>query len=227
VDVGLIPSIEYQRIPGLRIVPGIAIASTTPVRSVILVRRRGREVRSVALDTSSRTSAGLVQILLPRRFGITPEYVHHAPDVDAMLRMCDAALLIGDRALQVSPEDYDILDLAEAWIEWQSRPFVFAFWACRPGLEDADKLCAILEEARAWGWQRREEIAETYSRHLSLPKDFLMDYLLQNIDYRLTARHIEGLERFYALAAETGLIPELQPVRFIDSVRELQSTVRG
>jgi predicted solute-binding protein len=131
VDIGVIPSIEYQRIPNLTIIPGIAIAALSAVRSVILVRHRDRAIRTVALDTSSRTSADLLKLLLEDRSGLRPRYIHHAPNLPAMMESCDAALLIGDAALQVAEGDYEILDLAQAWAEWQRRPFVFAFWACR------------------------------------------------------------------------------------------------
>ncbi len=126
VDVGLIPSIEYQRIPDLRIIPGIAVAASNRVRSVLLVRPKGRpEIRSVALDTSSRTSATLVRILLERRMGLRPELVPHMPEIDEMLGRCDAALIIGDAALRLPADKYEVLDLAQAWIEWQKRAVRF------------------------------------------------------------------------------------------------------
>src|SRR5512142_3126897 len=74
-DVGLIPSIEYQRIPGLRVVPRLGIAASSEVRSVLLVSDVSRErIRSVALDPASRTSAALTRVLLSRRYGLQPEY---------------------------------------------------------------------------------------------------------------------------------------------------------
>ena len=215
VHAGIIPSIEYQRIPNLRVVPGVAVASSGRVRSVVMVRHKDREIRSVAVDTSSRTSAVLLRILLAERFGVDPEFVPHAPDPDKMLKSHDAALVIGDAALRLVPGRYDVVDLAEAWIAWQKKPFVFAFWACveAPGLP-AD-IASVFQEAKDWGLARRNEVAEDYGRRLGLPTDFLMRYLRENIDYRLQEDHKEGLELFYALAFERGLIPALNPVRFL------------
>lgn len=106
VDLGLIPSIEYLARDDYRIVPGVAVASDGPVASVCLFSKCPvSAIRSVALDTSSRTSAALVRILCDRHFGIAPEYVAHPPDLDAMLARCDAALLIGDVALQLNDVD--------------------------------------------------------------------------------------------------------------------------
>ncbi len=218
VDLGTIPSIEYQRIPDLKIVPGIAIASTHRVRSVLMVRRRNAgKIRSVALDTNSRTSAALLTLLLRFRMGINPEFVHCDPNPSEMLRRCDAALIIGDAALQISSEEYDITDLAEAWVEWQQRPFVFALWACRGRANLPEDLVEVLWEAKRWGCASRREIAAEYARRLHLPADFLEQYLLKNMDYEMGEAHLQGLEKFYALAFEAGLLSELAAVRFLDS----------
>ena len=80
-DIGLIPSIEYQRIPDLRIIPGISISSLDAVRSILLIRSKGTDrIRSVAMDTCSRTSVTLARILLEQKLGIHPEYVSHPPN---------------------------------------------------------------------------------------------------------------------------------------------------
>jgi chorismate dehydratase len=223
VDVGLIPSIEYQRIPDLRIIPGIAVAASHRVRSVLLVRPKEKpEIRSVALDTSSRTSATLVKILLERRMGLHPELVPHRPDIDEMLARCDAALIIGDAALKLSADEYEILDLAQTWIEWQKRPFVFAFWACGATLETDPELVAIFQEARNWGLGAREEIAEVYAGILNLSEAFLRDYLHFNVDYNLGRPHVDGLTKFFQLAFDMGAIPKLRPLDFLPmGIKEL------
>lgn len=216
VDIGLIPSIEYQRIPGLEVIPDVAIAASNEVRSVLLVRPPDRRIiRSVALDNSSRTSIALVKLLLKSRMGVEPEYVPHQPRIEEMLRRHDAALLIGDAALRCSPEEYDILDLAAAWRDWQKKPFVFAFWACREEAAVPDKLVDIFVEAKQWGLARIGEIAHCYARILDLPAEFLESYLRNNLDHHMGHEHRQGLERFYRLAFEAGLIDSLQPVRFL------------
>src|SRR5215813_3816819 len=132
-DIGIIPSITFATIPGLAILPDVAIASKSKVRSILLVSRKPIEqVRTVALDTSSRTSVALTKILLKKYFpGPEREYVAMDPDVDQMLAACDAGLLIGDSALKVDRSRYEALDLAEEWRRLTGKPFVFAFWAVR------------------------------------------------------------------------------------------------
>ena len=216
VDIGLIPAIEYQRIPDLTVIPDVAVAASHEVRSVILVHRRDRSaIRSVALDTSSRTSVALVKLLLHSRMGIHPEFVPHKPQISEMLRKHDAALLIGDAALRCSPEEYDFTDLATAWRAWQGLPFVFAFWACRKGATLPRDVVDLFVEAKKWGLDRIPEIAQCYSRMLDLPVDFLEGYLRHNLDHYMGQEHRRGLERFYQLAFEADLIEKLQPVRFL------------
>src|SRR5215471_7510691 len=125
VDVGLIPSIEYQRIPGLRVVRSLGIAASSEVRSVLLVSDVSRDrIRSVALDPASRTSAALTRILLKRVYGVAPEYREGAGSADARL-------IIGDPALKTRLNGHVVLDLAAEWRAFTGRSFVFAFWAVR------------------------------------------------------------------------------------------------
>jgi len=100
IDLGLIPSIEYLS-GDYRLVPGIRVVSDGPVASVAIFTQVpiGR-VRSLALDTSSRTSVTLIRVLCHHHFRIAPEFVPHGPDLAQMTRGSDAALLIGDPALE-------------------------------------------------------------------------------------------------------------------------------
>ena len=80
IDAASLPIIDAGADPGYRVVPGIAIASRGPVRSVCLFHERPLdELRTVVLDPASRTSVVLLRILLERRFGVRPEYVDPAP----------------------------------------------------------------------------------------------------------------------------------------------------
>jgi chorismate dehydratase len=214
-DIGVIPSIEYQRIPDLKIIPEISIASLCKVRSILLIKPRGkRAIHSVALDTSSRTSVTLAKILLQSKMGIHPEYVSCPPDLDRMLERCDAALLIGDPALKVNLADFDATDLAEEWVQWQQKPFVCALWACRKDAALPADLNGIFLEAKNWGLKHRREIALAYATSLNLPASFLESYLRHNIDYDLAPTHIEGLQKFYLLAKQENLISEVRPLQF-------------
>jgi chorismate dehydratase len=204
-DVGLIPSIEYQRIPGLRVVPGLGIAAATEVRSVLLVSKVSREkIESVSLDPASRTSAALTRILLKRVYGLAPEY--------GEAREADASLVIGDPALKARRNGHVVLDLAAEWRAFSGHPFVFAFWAVRE--EAADPEVARLLQA-SYEAGRRDFgalVAEEASR-TGLSRPVVEDYLRHALHYELDAGDLAGLELFYRLASEEGLIGSPRPLQ--------------
>jgi chorismate dehydratase len=210
-DVGLIPSIEYQRIPGLRVVPGLGIAASSEVRSVLLVSRVSRErIGSVALDPASRTSAALTRILLKRRYGVSPSFAEGPPD------SADASLIIGDPALKTRLNGHVVLDLAAEWRAFSGHPFVFAFWAVREeaASSEVSRLLRASYEAGRRNFPRlvREEAAGS-----GLSEPVIEDYLRHALHYELDAGDLEGLSLFYRLAAEEGLIPQARPVALLPS----------
>jgi chorismate dehydratase len=211
IDLGLIPSIEYAE-GDYAIVPGIAIASRGPVRSVTLFHRgRLEDVRRVAVDTSSRTSAALVRVLLRERLGRDAEFAPMPPDVPVMLNAADAALVIGDPALYYDG-DATRLDLGAEWTARTGRPFVYAFWAGRPGAADAADV-ARLQSALAAGRGALGQIAASYNGH---PDRAMLNeaYLRGNISYDLGEEELAGLREFYARAHARELIARIPELRF-------------
>lgn len=206
IDVGMIPAIEYCRGPEYRIVPGMGIVSESTVASVALFTRVPLDrITSIAADTSSRTSNALLRILCADRFGIRPAFRPMAPDAAAMLQACDAALIIGDPALFLDPAVAGVekIDLGEQWLSMTGLPFVWAFWAGRPGVMRPDAV-AVLTAARDAGVAAADEIAADYcgSERAGLGRAYLRD----NIQYVMADREIAGLREYYARAARHGLI---------------------
>jgi chorismate dehydratase len=210
-DVGLIPAIEYQRIPGLAVAGNAAIATPGAVRSILLLTRGPLDqVRTVAADTASRTSVALTQILFQRRFSGKPvQMLPHRANPAAMLAKCDAALVIGDPALQYAKaplEGVTAIDLGSEWFALTGKPFVFAFWAAHTKAATPE-LAATLESWRDRGMAEIDEIIreESIKRYLSL--EVVRAYLTENIHYTLDAACQEGLELYYRWAGELGLAP--------------------
>ena len=217
-DIGIIPAAAYASIPGLVILPGVAIAARNAVRSILLVSNKPLDqVKSVAMDTSSMTSVALCKVLLEKWLGGRREYSPMAPDLGTMLGACDAALLIGDPALLVDRSRYGTtLDLAEEWRRFTGKPFVFAFWAVRedaaanlkPGLD----LAGIFQRSRDHGLEpaNLENIVREWAPRLKQNDRSVMSYLTENIHYSLDEACLEGLRLFYSYAEECGALPAVK-----------------
>lgn len=214
LDVGLIPSIEVQRIPRLRVLPDLCVAARHEVRSVLLVSRGApEEIRKVALDQNSRTSVTLLRILLRERWGLDPEYIHERPDPERMLAEADAALLIGDPALRVDRDRYHIVDLAAEWHALTGLPFVFAVWAVRPEVEMPD-LPFYFKSSLRYGLSSLDTLVREAAAEQGLDSDEVRAYLTDNLSFFLRRDEIEGLEEFYRRAHAHGLILEPKPIEF-------------
>ncbi|HEX8184045.1 MAG TPA: menaquinone biosynthesis protein [Blastocatellia bacterium] len=223
-DAALIPVIEYQRIRGLEVAPGACVASKSSVRSVLLASRVPvTKVRSVALDTSSRTSAALIQIILNRFYGLSPSYRTSPPRIDEMLRSDDAALIIGDPAMLIDRSSLYVYDLAEEWRKHTGLPFVFAFWAVRSAstawadnqsARAGNSLKVDFLAAKREGIEHANDLADIYSAQLGLPREKLISYLTENISYDLDEESLGGLKLYYELARECGLIEEAREIVF-------------
>jgi chorismate dehydratase len=215
VDLGLIPAIEYLH-GDYRLVPGMAIGSDGPILSVaVFTSRPIGEVRRLALDASSRTSAALCRILCARHWDIAPEFVTDAPGIEALRSGADAALVIGDPALAIDPTPAGLekLDLGEAWRALTGLPFVYAAWTGRDGSLGPRHLAA-LAEARDAGLAARDALAAAAADGDPLRAAALAAYLRDNLRYAFGDREQAGLERFFELAVAVGHSTRTRPLRF-------------
>ena len=225
-DIGIIPAAAYAQIPGLLILPEVAIASRRAVRSILLVSKVPvDQVRTIALDTSSMTSVALTKILFEKWLGDGRTFTAMAPDIDRMLAEHDAGLLIGDPALQIDRSRYHTLDLAEEWIRHTGKPFVFAFWAVRaealPETSTSLDLASIFQASRDHGLKPASvnQIAREWAPRLDLSEGEVRSYLTDNIHYDLDSGCIEGLQLFYRYAAEIGALPSAPELHFAETTK--------
>ena len=205
IDVGLVPSIEVLRIPGLEIVPGTCVAATHEVRSVLLLSRVPvSEIQTVAADCNSRTSQALVQILLADRYGIEAALTPGEPDPRGVPVGFDAALIIGDPALRIDRDSYEVIDLAQAWRDLTGLPFVFAVWAAR-GEARGDDLEADLRGSLEAGLAAIGEIGAAAAQRQQLDPAEVHHYLTHNLRFELGGEELAGLREFYLRAGARGL----------------------
>lgn len=199
-DVGLVPCAEIDRL-GLDFFPDLGIACEGPVRSILLISKQPFEsIRTLAVDSSSRTSVALARIILAERYGCHPIVTAHAPSLEEMLAANDAALIIGDPALRLDPPSlpYRTLDLGAEWVAWSGLPMVFAIWAGRTECLTAEAREAFLGSWR-WGRDHLDEMVEHAQSERGFAKELARAYFTRHIVYPLSARHLEGLMLFRKL----------------------------
>jgi chorismate dehydratase len=232
-DIGLVPVAAYASMPETGIVPGCAIASLDFVKSILLVVRHKEGVHGVArvaLDTASLTSAMYTRIFFDKLWKTKAAFVEHAPDLDAMLRVADAALLIGDPALLAlegrdarqarTGEQLEYIDLAHEWRAWTGTPWVSAFWAVREaafgtGTVNRAQMVEDFVGSRDHGLAHIGELAREWSARVPVSADVLQSYLNENIYYLLDDACLEGLRLFYRYAVECGALRAVPTLRFL------------
>jgi chorismate dehydratase len=214
VEVALVPVIEYQRSVNTTLVPGVCVGSKEEVRSVVLVSKSSElnEIRSVALDESSRTSATLLKIIFREFLQREPEWTISSPNLQQMLEQNDAALIIGDPAMVFPRSTVKIWDMARLWRNYTGLGFVFAMWMYR---NDATTRVANIDFARARdeGLLAKPLIVEQYQKLLGLSRDSLQEYLDWNICFEVDEPLQKGLELYFQLAHKHGLLDQVRPLK--------------
>ena len=216
VAAALVPVIEYQRLADIAIVPDVCVGSRSAVRSVVLATKRNnlKKVTRVALDDSSRTSVALVKIIFREFLGFEPEWQTSPPDLAAMLAHNDAALIIGDPAMKIPRDQFQVFDLATLWHDYTGFGFVFAMWMAR--VNSADRVRAIdFAAARDEGLANLDEITAQHQTQAQLSPQEIKEYLTQNIAFKLDHEMQKGLNLYFDLAQKHELIERAKALEFI------------
>lgn len=212
VDAALVPVIAYQMIDGVRLIPDVCVGTREKVRSVCLVTKGEelKDVRSIALDISSKTSVVLIKIIFREFLGLEPDWHDSAPEIDNMLATSDAALLIGDPALTIDTIRFRKYDLAQLWHQYTGSGFVFAMWMTR-----REKCEIDLASARDEGLAHIADIAANYESEIGLTRDELKEYLTNNISFSIDESMQKGMELYFELAKKNGLLETNRPLRYL------------
>ena len=226
LDVALIPSVEAFSDPDYVIVSDACVATHGPVLSVKLYSRVPLgEIRTLALDEGSRTSACLTKVILCEQFGVQPKIETLPLHRGTEATKADAILLIGDRAMHAPAESFHtVWDLGEEWLRWTGLPFVFAMWVARRDT-DLRGVGEALSAVRDLGLQKIGEIAQRECGPLGLSREAAQRYLTRNLHFRLGAAERQGLRQFQALAAEQGLVPPGSRLQFRSEILSLARSV--
>ena len=176
--------------------------------------KRLEDIRSVALDESSRTSATLVKVIFREFLEREPEWTTRAPNLEAMLEKNDAALIIGDPGMAFPRQGLNVWDMAGLWREHTGLGFVFAMWMVR---EDAIERARGVDfaGARDVGVAHIEEIVRSYQDKIPMRVEELRNYLTENIVFNVDESMERGLRLYFELAFKHGLIERVKPLQFI------------
>lgn len=221
IDAALVPVIAYQLIENIRLVPNVCVGAKEKVRSVCLVTKGEdlEQVKTVALDVSSKTSVALTKIIFREFLGFEPKFENAEPNAEEMLKTTDCALLIGDPALMISDKSeskvqFRKFDLVGLWKRFTGFGFVFAMWMANvEKLETARKI--DFAAARDEGIAHADEIISNYESQITLTRKDFKKYLTENISYSINDSMQKGLELYFELAYKNGLCENMQPLKFI------------
>lgn len=216
VEGALVPVIEYQRLARGSLVPDVCVGSQKEVLSVVLVSKDSEleQIRSVALDESSRTSATLVKVIFREFLDHEPAWTVRTPNLEAMLERNDAALIIGDPGMTFPRNGLKVWDMAALWRKYTGLGFVFAMWMVR---DDAVERARAIDfaGARDEGVDHVEDIVAEYKDKIPMPVEELRKYLTENIVFRVDDSMKKGLQLYYELAFKHRLIETVKPLRFV------------
>jgi len=225
LDIAPIPAIEYARhAADFVLLPDIAISSDGEVQSILLISKvPANELdaeSTVALAANSRTSQVLARVLIEKRWGGSPRYVEMPPDLPAMLRDADAALLIGDEALRSywePPAGLHRYDLGAEWAAWTGLPMVYAVWAVRADFAASDPQAVTevqrsLSESLAYCRGHLDDISDYAARWESFPAERFRSYF-DALHFRYEPRYRDGLRRYLNEAAALGQLDSVPDVR--------------
>lgn len=217
LDVALIPSVETFRMDGAKILSDACIGCRGPVWSVKLISRKPfEEIQTLALDEGSRTSIGLVRVLLQKRYGLRPIVTSLPIDQEPEASKCDAILVIGDRAMHIREEEFPYQwDLGEQWCRWTQLPFVFAMWVTLDENPQPEVIQA-LSEARDYGVEQIPRIASREAAKYGLSVESCTDYLQRNLHFYLGEKERTALERFQQNLFELKMIPDTKQLNFYE-----------
>ena len=208
LDVALSPIFELMAHPGYLVVDDVAIASRGAVYSVFVAYAGElREMRTLYLDTDSRTSFNLQRVLLAEFHGLTPQLVPlPGGKPPALLREGEGALVIGDPAIEFRlrhGERYQYFDLGEEWGKATGLPFVFAAWLVRADFAEPERLGELLRGWKTEGVARVEEIVAAERRY---PAEVSRRYLKEFIRFGLGEEEKRAVRLFARLLRKHGVV---------------------
>jgi chorismate dehydratase len=187
VDIGLVPVAALLQIPNYHIISDYCIGANGAVDSVFIFSNKPiSEIKTLKLDSQSRTSNNLARVLIKNYWKCTPEFVEH--------ENADAFVQIGDRTFGKKDQFLFHYDLSEEWFKFTGLPFAFAVWAANKPISQSfkDEFNAALK----FGLEQRDRVLNDLK---SVDNFDLSDYLMNKIDFNLNDDKLKAIKKFHDL----------------------------
>ena len=180
VDLALVPVATIPLLKSYYIISNYCIGCNGEVASVCLFSDVPiNEIETILMDYQSRSSVGLLKILLKEYWKINPALVNAENGYEENIKNKTAGLVIGDRAFAQRKKCKYIYDLGTAWKAHTELPFMFAAWISTIKIED--NFIEKFNEANALGFSNLHTIIDN-----NICKDYdLKKYYTENISYKM------------------------------------------
>jgi len=213
IELGIISTLDYAlKKETWQIVPHICISSPHKIKNVQLFFKGGlSDIRKVAVDKNAASESILLKILMREKFQISPDYIEMEADLGKMLSGAEAALIVGNQALNLYNKNRNRLDLNDEWMDLTGLPFVYAFWAGREMTIAPNDLKMLLTSFKL-GINNLEKVSKDYAEKHQENWVFYHDILTKNMSYSFSDKEKDGLNEFYNYAffyGFTEFIPDL------------------
>jgi len=223
IELGIISSLDYAlKKETWHIVPNLCISSIDKIKHVQLFFKKDlKDIRKVAIDKNAASEVTLLKILMREKFLMSPDFIEMEPDLDKMLLSAEAALIVGDSALNYYRTHRNRLDLNEEWLDLTGLPFVYSFWAGREITITSNDINAV-QSSFDLGIKNLEKISKDYAENHQENWVFYHDFISQNISYSFSDQEEAGLNEFYNYAffyGFTEFIPDLHFYKLDSALR--------
>ena len=191
VDIALVPVATIPLLTEYHIISDYCIGATGEVASVCLFSDKPlSEIKNILLDYQSRSSVGLLKILLKDYWKLNVNLINADADYEQKILGTTAGLVIGDRAFIQRKKSKYIFDLSTAWKEMTGLPFLFAAWIANKKLPQ--HFVEKFNQTTGEGFKHLPEII------LANPYTFydLKKYYEENISFNLDGEKRKALQEY-------------------------------
>ncbi|MBE0520971.1 MAG: menaquinone biosynthesis protein [Candidatus Methanoperedenaceae archaeon] len=219
LDISPISSIMYTKHDNLLILPNLSITSNDFTKSVLICSNGDMELsdfdgKTLCIPETTASSATLIKIILHLK-GIKANFMRcGGTDIDSMLEIGDAALLIGDSAIHAIGKYRIIADLGNEWKKITGKKMVYALWVVRDDFakKHPGKVQNVLDtliSSKEYAYRHISEIASVIGKDKNIDCGFMREYL-HTLDYDFDTESLESLELYFKYAKECMLVDDVE-----------------